>query len=893
MTEVAQLYASINGRDIGLGALLTRMQRELQRTNADAERLKTTLGGLGASGRGSSLPSVPRPQRTPQSDDTAREAAAALRLAQAEAQLLRAKGDLAGAAQTLERALAGQQARTVQVLGAQRQLQGVYNQTTRQAQQAATATERLAQRQAAVSSFARESGQALAGSLTAMVGPAAVATAAVAAIGQGVELAKFGAQVSKVTKAFEELAAEAGTSGEVILTAARAAAGGELDDLALKLNFNRAQLLGVADSAEEFSQLITIARDRAADMGISTADAMDSLVTGLGRGSAEILDNLGITIRASEAYAAYAAGIGKSVSALSDAEKKQAVINAVMAQTANAKAPDPDPFVQLATALENVRQEAAVLASLELGPIATELTGLLATLSAIGQAGETSGITPFIGQVLDLAQTFSVLNGVWQVSKTILDGFRFGLEEVGLVQSQTAATADTAAASQAAHDATVQALAKAYADGKISLEQHDAALAQLNGTAQGAIADGETLAVVLRDTGAAGADAVPGYNSAGAALTGLRAEFASTIGAAETLRNLLRGIGNSSTAALGGVNTTSRSFIARQRFGDIAGQAAQAAERAAVVASVRRTVSRFAAPETTSGRGGGGGGGARSPKVTAAQREQEQLLKGQQDYQNKSLDAAREYEESLGKIAEDYAKRRLEAQQKFDLNRLDSAVSFYDAITGLEDQDLARQLSARYEAAVLQAQDIANTKGADVADAFLRAQEQAIRGQGEREAAIAEAEGEGDTAEAERLRGLLDLQKRADDERLRQILEGNDTIAAAEAQAYSEAERRYAEHLDRMGVVYQRKFGGAAPGLAPPPPGESVPAPAAAAAPAAQTASAQPVVDIGAQQALDTGLGRLEAAMGAVRDGVAAVERRVGDVERAVGKLGNRSALGG
>lgn len=45
-----------------------------------------------------------------------------------------------------------------------------------------------------------------------------------------------------------------------------------------------------------------------------------------------ILDNLGIVIKQSEAQEAYAKSIGKTVNELTEAEKKQALVNAVVAQ---------------------------------------------------------------------------------------------------------------------------------------------------------------------------------------------------------------------------------------------------------------------------------------------------------------------------------------------------------------------------------------------------------------------------------------------------------------------------------------------------------------------------------------------------------------------------------
>jgi hypothetical protein len=79
---------------------------------------------------------------------------------------------------------------------------------------------------------------------------------------------------------------------------------------------------------------MTLARDRAQSMGITTEQAFERLVTGLGRGSAKILDDLGIVVHVTAINDTYAASIGKTADALTDAEKKQALINEVMRQGA-------------------------------------------------------------------------------------------------------------------------------------------------------------------------------------------------------------------------------------------------------------------------------------------------------------------------------------------------------------------------------------------------------------------------------------------------------------------------------------------------------------------------------------------------------------------------------
>jgi hypothetical protein len=95
---------------------------------------------------------------------------------------------------------------------------------------------------------------------------------------------------------------------------------------------NRAMVLGVADNTEEFTELMEIARDRARAMGLTIEQAFNDIVTGIGRGSPLILDNLGLVIDQVAANEDYASSLGKTADALTEEEKKQALLNAVLEQ---------------------------------------------------------------------------------------------------------------------------------------------------------------------------------------------------------------------------------------------------------------------------------------------------------------------------------------------------------------------------------------------------------------------------------------------------------------------------------------------------------------------------------------------------------------------------------
>jgi hypothetical protein len=152
--------------------------------------------------------------------------------------------------------------------------------------------------------------------------------------GATVELAKMGAQSLALKSSFEQVQGGA-ANATAILESLRSASRGMISDYDLMLAANKAALLGVADTAEEMSGLLQIAATRGRAMGISSTQAFNDIVTGLGRMSPLILDNLGITVNLEQVTADYAATLGKSAAALTDAERKQALVNSVIASSAS------------------------------------------------------------------------------------------------------------------------------------------------------------------------------------------------------------------------------------------------------------------------------------------------------------------------------------------------------------------------------------------------------------------------------------------------------------------------------------------------------------------------------------------------------------------------------
>jgi len=145
-------------------------------------------------------------------------------------------------------------------------------------------------------------------------------------------MVKSAMETQSIRIAFENLASGAGQSSDELLKSLKSASKGAISEYDLMLSANKAMVLGVATNSEQFSSLMEVARDRARAMGLTTTQAFNDIVTGIGRGSRMILDNLGIIVSLETANEDYAQSLGKTSSALTEDEKKQALLNAVLEQ---------------------------------------------------------------------------------------------------------------------------------------------------------------------------------------------------------------------------------------------------------------------------------------------------------------------------------------------------------------------------------------------------------------------------------------------------------------------------------------------------------------------------------------------------------------------------------
>lgn len=242
--------------------------------------------------------------------------------------------------------------------------------------------------QGAQSGLAAMAGE-LGGVSPALLGAAAGAAAAAAAF---VALGVRGAALVGISQSFDRLTQSVNITSEAMLGRLRTAAAGTISDFELmqKTNFALAGATGAFGQAfgQSLPRLLEIARVQARATGQDINYMLDSIVTGVKRGSPLILDNLGFTIKISEANAAYAASIGKTVEQMTAEDKQIAVLNALLAAGETSMA-----------TYAGVQETAAE----KISRLNSTITNMLDTLAI--------GVQPAFSMVLDVINRFMTMIG--------------------------------------------------------------------------------------------------------------------------------------------------------------------------------------------------------------------------------------------------------------------------------------------------------------------------------------------------------------------------------------------------------------------------------------------------------------------------------------------------
>jgi hypothetical protein len=255
-------------------------------------------------------------------------------------------------------------------------------------------------------------------------------------IRQIIKFTNVASKVQSMETAFKTLSGGA-SSASVSIDKLRDATNNTMSSFDLFQQANNAMILGVTKNSDEMAKMFDMAQRLGRALGKDTKMSVESLITGIGRQSRLMLDNIGIIIKAEDAYGAYAEQVGKSADDLSDAEKKQAFFNATMKSATQAIDElgieilnANDYFQQLDTSIEELSNRVGNV----LIPMFTG--GTQATTEFIDSLDEKT-IIKVISTIEALATTFVLYKGVASLARVATILLAGGFTTLGAVLTST------------------------------------------------------------------------------------------------------------------------------------------------------------------------------------------------------------------------------------------------------------------------------------------------------------------------------------------------------------------------------------------------------------------------------------------------------------------------
>lgn len=166
--------------------------------------------------------------------------------------------------------------------------------------------------------------------VTKNVGIAAGAVAvAFLAVKASIDLTIEAESIKAINDQFERLTQNAGIATDTLKSGLMDAASGLIDDTDLMKAANRS-IIEMGSSAADLPELLNVARLATSAFGGDLLNNFESINHAIATGSVRGLKNLGIIVDQEKALRQFANSHGITVSAMSEAEKKQALLNAVL-----------------------------------------------------------------------------------------------------------------------------------------------------------------------------------------------------------------------------------------------------------------------------------------------------------------------------------------------------------------------------------------------------------------------------------------------------------------------------------------------------------------------------------------------------------------------------------
>ena len=236
-------------------------------------------------------------------------------------------------------------------------------------------------------------------------------------------------------------------------------------------------------SSEELEKLGTVAFETSLALGRNLPDSIDRLIKGTTKLEPELLDELGIMTKLGDATAAYALEIQKPVASLTQFERRQAFLNAVLAEGqlkfgGLAEEIDPNPYDKLAASFSNLVKETTSFINTGLG-VANVVSFLSDNSNALAGVLILFGATiknQLLGSLSDLSERSAK-------SAAITREYAKEIKNLVAVETQRALAEGKSRISQAANiqiaeksAAAIKKQSEAIKSGSLSVEELDKVL---------------------------------------------------------------------------------------------------------------------------------------------------------------------------------------------------------------------------------------------------------------------------------------------------------------------------------------------------------------------------------------------------------------------------------
>ena len=216
-------------------------------------------------------------------------------------------------------------------------------------------------------------------------------------------MTKETATLGAMSTAFETLSGGS-ENATIAIDKLREATNNTMSNFDLFQQANNAMVLGITKNSDEMAEMFDIAQRLGKALGQDTRLSVESLITGIGRQSRMMLDNIGIVVDTDKAYKIYAKTLKKSADDLTDVERKQAFLNATM-ESARAKV---DTLNDETSDVQTSFQEfsaAAINLQARLGEVFTAFEPLVIAMTSFMDAIDNEKIERFV----DTLKTLGVI----------------------------------------------------------------------------------------------------------------------------------------------------------------------------------------------------------------------------------------------------------------------------------------------------------------------------------------------------------------------------------------------------------------------------------------------------------------------------------------------------